>query len=206
MTQFYQVHAENPQARLISQAVACVRNGGLIVYPTDSGYALGCHIGDKKALDRIRKIRKLEKSHNFTLVCRDLSELAMYARVDNASFRVLKSHTPGPYTFILRASPEVPNRLQHPKKKTIGIRVPDTPIALALLESLGEPLMSTSLILPDEDATMADPEEIYEKLEGRVDLVINGGFVDDQPTTVVDMLDGFPKVIRYGAGNPDEFE
>ena len=184
----------------------CVRNGGLIVYPTDSGYALGCHIGDKKALDRIRKIRKLEKSHNFTLVCRDLSELAIYARVDNASFRVLKSHTPGPYTFILRASPEVPNRLQHPKKKTIGIRVPDTPIALALLESLGEPLMSTSLIMPDQEATMADPEEIYETLKGRVDLVVNGGFVDDQPTTVVDMLDGYPKVIRYGAGSPAEFE
>ena len=206
MTQFYEIHADNPQPRLISQAVASVRNGGLIVYPTDSGYALGCHIGDKKALDRIRKIRKLDKSHNFTLVCRDLSELGLYARVDNAAFRVLKNHTPGPYTFILRASAEVPNRLQHPKRKTIGIRVPDTPIALALLEALGEPLMSTSLILPDKTVTLADPEEIYEELKGRVDLVINGGFISDQPTTVVDMLDGIPKISRYGAGNPEVFE
>ncbi|WP_196137885.1 L-threonylcarbamoyladenylate synthase [Aliikangiella sp. G2MR2-5] len=206
MTQFFEVHPENPQARLITQAVASVRNGGLIVYPTDSGYALGCHIGDKKALDRIRKIRKLEKSHNFTLVCRDLSELAIYARVDNASFRLLKNHTPGPYTFILRASPEVPNRLQHAKKKTIGIRVPDTPIALALLESLGEPLMSTSLILPDSDIPLADPEEIYEQLKGKVDLVINGGYVSDQPTTVVDLMDGYPKVLREGAGDPSLFE
>lgn len=206
MTQFYQIHPENPQARLVTQAVACIRNGGLIVYPTDSGYALGCHIGDKKALDRIRKIRKLEKSHNFTLVCRDLSELAIYARVDNASFRVLKSHTPGPYTFILRASPEVPNRLQHAKKKTIGIRVPDTPIALALLESLGEPIMSTSLILPEQESPLSDPEDIYEQLKGKVDLVINGGFVSDEPTSVIDMMEGFPKIIRRGAGNLEEFE
>ncbi len=206
MTQYFAVHADNPQPRLISQAVAVVRNGGLIVYPTDSGYALGCHIGDKKALDRIRRIRKLDKSHNFTLVCRDLSELAIYARVDNAAFRVLKNHTPGSYTFVLRASPEVPNRLQHPKRKTIGIRVPDNNIALALLEALGEPLMSTSLILPDQSSTLADPEEICEALQGKVDLVVDGGFVSDQPTTVIDMLEGFPKIIRYGAGNPEEFE
>jgi tRNA threonylcarbamoyl adenosine modification protein (Sua5/YciO/YrdC/YwlC family) len=206
MTQFYQIHPDNPQPRLISQAVACVRNGGLIVYPTDSGYALGCHIGDKKALDRIRRIRKLEKDHNFTLVCRDLSELAIFARVDNASFRVLKSHTPGPYTFILRATPEVPNRLQHPKKKTIGIRVPQNTIAMALLEALGEPLMSTSLIMPNQDMPLFDPEEIYEELKGRVDLVINGGHVESTPSTVIDMLDGFPVVARVGAGNPEEFE
>ncbi len=206
MTQFYQIHPENPQSRLVTQAVATIRQGGLIVYPTDSGYALGCHIGDKKALDRIRRIRKLDKSHNFTLVCRDLSELAIYARVDNASFRVLKSHTPGPYTFILRASAEVPNRLQHPKKKTIGIRVPESPIALSLLESLGEPLMSTSLILPDEELPLADPEEIYERLKGRVDLVINGGFVSDEPTSVIDMMEGFPRIVRRGAGNLEEFE
>ncbi|WP_444998389.1 L-threonylcarbamoyladenylate synthase [Aliikangiella sp. IMCC44359] len=206
MTQFYEIHNENPQARLISQAVACVRNGGLIVYPTDSGYALGCHIGDKKALDRIRKIRKLDKSHNFTLVCRDLSELAIFARVDNASFRVLKNHTPGPYTFILRASSEVPNRLQHPKKKTIGIRVPDNAIALALLESLGEPLMSTSLIMPDYEIPLAEPEDIYEVLKGKVDLVINGGFVSDLPTTVVDMLEGYPRVMRQGGGSSEAFE
>lgn len=206
MTRFFEIHAQNPQARLISQAVALVRNGGLIAYPTDSGYALGCHIGDKKALDRIRKIRKLDKAHNFTLICRDLSELAIYARVDNASFRVLKNHTPGQYTFILRATPEVPNRLQHPKRKTIGIRVPDNQIALALLESLGEPLMSTSLIMPDQEVSLVDPEEIFETLEGRVDLVINGGFVNDQATTVIDMLDGFPKIMRYGAGNTEPFE
>lgn len=206
MTQFYQIHAENPQPRLISQAVACIRNGGLIVYPTDSGYALGCHIGDKKALDRIRKIRKLDKAHNFTLVCRDLSELAIFARVNNTSFRVLKNHTPGPYTFILRASPEVPNRLQHPKKKTIGIRVPENAIAMSLLESLGEPLMSTSLIMPDEEQPLFDPEEIYDTLKGRVDLVINGGHVPDVPTTVVDMLEGYPVVVREGAGDPESFE
>lgn len=206
MTQYIEIHAENPQDRLISQAVAVLRSGGLIVYPTDSGYALGCHIGDKKALDRIRRIRKLEKSHNFTLVCRDLSELAIYARVDNAAFRILKNHTPGSYTFILRASPEVPNRLQHPKRKTIGIRVPDNKIALAMLEALGEPIMSTSLILPEQDATLADPEEISQVLSGKIDLVVDGGFVNDQPTTVIDMLEGYPKIIRYGAGNPEEFE
>ena len=206
MTQFYAIHADNPQPRLVSQAVACVRAGGLIVYPTDSGYALGCHIGDKKALDKIRRIRKLDKAHNFTLVCRDLSELAIYARVDNASFRVLKSHTPGPYTFILRASPEVPNRLQHPKRKTIGICVPANNIAMALLESLGEPLMSTSLIMPDESMPLFDPEQILEVLEDKVDLVIDGGHVSDVPTTVVDMLEGYPKVVRAGAGNPEDFD
>ncbi len=206
MTRFFEIHTENPQARLISQAVACIRNGGLIVYPTDSGYALGCHIGDKKALDRIRRIRKLDKSHNFTLMCRDLSELAMFARVDNASFRLLKNHTPGPYTFILRASAEVPNRLQHPKKKTIGIRVPQHKIALALLESLGEPLMTTSLIMPDSNVTLSDPEEIQSVLDGKVDLIIDGGWVSEEPTTVIDLLEGYPEVKRYGAGRPEDFE
>ena len=206
MTQYFNLHPDNPQQRLVSQAVAIIRSGGLIVYPTDSGYALGCHIGDKKALDRIRKIRKLDNKHNFTLICRDLSELANFARVDNASFRVIKNHTPGPYTFILRASPEVPKRLQHPKRKTIGIRVPDNQIALAILESLGEPLMSTSLIMPDEDFTLVDEDDIYEKLNGRVDLIIHGGATSDIPTTVVDMVEGFPQVIRHGAGNPEEFE
>lgn len=206
MTQFFKIHPDNPQPRLVSQAVAVIRHGGLIVYPTDSGYALGCHIGDKKALDRIRKIRKLDKSHNFTLVCRDLSELGIFARVDNKSFRVLKSHTPGPYTFILRASQEVPNRLQHPKKKTIGIRVPDNEIAMALLESLGEPLMSTSLIMPDDDQPLFDPESIFDVLNSKVDLIIDGGHVNDVPTTVIDMLEGYPIVVRKGAGNPEEFE
>jgi len=206
MTEYFDLHPENPQARLISQAVDIIQSGGLIVYPTDSGYALGCHIGDKKALDRIRQIRKLDKKHNFTLICRDLSELANFARVDNASFRVIKNHTPGPYTFILRASPEVPKRLQHPKRKTIGIRVPDNPIALALLEKLGEPLMSTSLIMPDDQYTLVDEDEIEKKLDGRVDLIIHAGHTSDIPTTVVDMTDGFPQIMRRGAGNPEEFE
>lgn len=206
MSQVFNIHPDNPQKRLITQAVAIIRNGGLIVYPTDSGYALGCHIGDKKALDKIRLIRKLDKSHNFTLVCRDLSELAIYARVDNASFRVLKSHTPGPYTFILRASPEVPNRLMHSKRKTIGIRVPENAIALALLEELNEPIMSTSLILPDDENTLVDPNEIENALKGKIDLFVHGGDMNAMPTTVVDLMDGSPNVIRYGAGSPQDFE
>jgi len=206
MTQYFDIHPENPQTRLIGQAVNIIRGGGLIVYPTDSGYALGCHIGDKKALDRIRQIRKLDKNHNFTLVCRDLKQLANFARVDNTSFRVLKNHTPGPYTFILRASPEVPNRLQHPKRKTIGIRVPNNAIALALLEELGEPLMSTSLIMPGEETNLVDEDEIHKRLNGRVDLIIHGGGISDLPTTVVDMMEGYPQIKRYGAGSPEEFE
>jgi len=205
MTQYFDLHPENPQQRLIDQAVQIIRSGGLIVYPTDSGYALGCHLGDKKALDRIRQIRKLDKKHNFTLVCRDLSELAIFARVDNTSFRVIKSHTPGPYTFILRASPEVPKRLQHPKRKTIGIRVPDNQIALALLEALGEPLMSTSLIMPGDEYTLVDEEDIQNKLDGKVDLIIHGGATSDMPTTVVDLMEGFPQIMRCGAGEPDSF-
>jgi len=206
MTQYFDIHPDNPQQRLISQAVDIIRKGGLIVYPTDSGYALGCHIGDKKALDRIRQIRKLDKNHNFTLVCRDLKQLANFARVDNSSFRVLKNHTPAPYTFILRASPEVPNRLQHPKRKTIGIRVPDNAIALALLEELGEPLMSTSLIMPDEVVNLVDEDEIHKRLNGRVDLIIHGGAISDLPTTVIDLMEGFPQIKRYGAGHPEDFE
>ncbi len=206
MTEYIELHPENPQPRLIAKAVEIIRKGGLIVYPTDSGYALGCHIGDKKALDRIRQIRKLDKKHNFTLVCRDLSELANFARVDNSSFRVLRNHTPGPYTFILRASPEVPNRLQHPKRKTIGIRVPDHPVALALLEELGEPVMSTSLIMPGDEYTLVDEERISKQLGGRVDLIIHAGHTSDAPTTVIDLMDGFPQVVRRGAGHPEEFE
>jgi tRNA threonylcarbamoyl adenosine modification protein (Sua5/YciO/YrdC/YwlC family) len=206
MTEYIELHPENPQPRLIAKAVEIIRKGGLIVYPTDSGYALGCHIGDKKALDRIRQIRKLDKKHNFTLVCRDLSELANFARVDNSSFRVLRNHTPGPYTFILRASPEVPNRLQHPKRKTIGIRVPDHPVALALLEELGEPVMSTSLIMPGDEYTLVDEDRISKQLGGRVDLIIHAGHTSDVPTTVIDLMDGFPQVVRRGAGHPEEFE
>lgn len=207
MTQLIEIHPENPQPRLISQIVAIIRNGGVVVYPTDSGYALGCHIGDKRALDRIRQIRDLEKNHNFTLVCRDLSELAFYARVDNTAFRLIKNNTPGPYTFILRATAEVPNRLKHPKKKTIGIRVPDNAIAQAILEALGEPMMNTSLILPDQDeGSVLAPHEIYDELNGRVDAVIDGGYCGHEETTVVDMTSGYPEIIRYGAGDATVFE
>ena len=206
MTQLIEIHNETPQPRLISQVVAKIRQGALVAYPTDSGYALGCHIGDKTALDRIRRIRNLDKSHNFTLVCRDLSELATYARVDNAAFRLIKNNTPGPYTFILRATGEVPNRLKHPKKKTIGIRVPETPITQALLEDLGEPLMSTSLILPQqEEGEILEPYEIHDILNGRVDVVIDGGYCGHEPTTVIDLTSGYPEVVREGAGDVEAF-
>lgn len=206
MAQFLQIHPENPQPRLIAQAVDVLRRGGLIVYPTDSAYALGCHIGDKMALDRIRALRKLDKNHNFTLMCRDLSELATYARVDNKDFRLIKSHTPGPYTFILPATAEVPRRLMHPKRKTIGMRVPDTPIALALMAALGEPLMSSSLILPGDDEPMTDPNDIQDALEHQVELVIDGGFCGMEPTTVVDMTGDVPVVTRQGRGSADAFQ
>ena len=207
MTQLIEIHNETPQPRLISQVVAKIRQGALVAYPTDSGYALGCHIGDKTALDRIRRIRNLDKSHNFTLVCRDLSELATYARVDNAAFRLIKNNTPGPYTFILRATGDVPNRLKHPKKKTIGIRVPETPITQALLEDLGEPLMSTSLILPQqEEGEILEPYEIHDILNGRVDVVIDGGYCGHEPTTVIDLTSGYPEVVREGAGDVEAFE
>lgn len=207
MTQLIEIHNENPQPRLINQVVSIIRQGGLVAYPTDSGYALGCHIGDKAALDKIRRIRDLDKEHNFTLVCRDLSELATYAKVDNAAFRLIKNNTPGPFTFILQATGEVPNRLKHPKKKTIGIRVPETPITQAILEALGEPLMSSSLILPQqEDGEVLEPYEIHELLNGRVDAVIDGGYCGHEPTTVVDMTSGYPEVVRHGAGDVSAFE
>ncbi len=206
MTQYLEIHPENPQPRLIKQAVDLVRKGGLMVYPTDSGYALGCHIGDQDALDRMRRLRDLDKHHNFTLVCRDLSELAEYARVDNAVFRILRNFTPGPYTFILKSTSEVPRRLMHPKRKTIGIRVPNTPITLALLEELGEPIMSCSLLLPDLEVQPSDPQDIFETYGKRLDLVINGGFCGDNPTTVVDLTEGYAQILRRGAGDPDLFE
>lgn len=183
-----------------------IRNGGLVVYPTDSGYALGCHIGDKRVLDKIRRIRDLDKKHDFTLVCRDLSELAAYARVDNLAFRLIKNNTPGPYTFILKATQEVPNRLKHPKKKTIGIRVPDNQIAQAILEDLGEPMMSTSLILPQQEEEVLEPHEIFDLLNGRVDAVIDGGYCGHEETSVIDLTSGYPEVIRYAAGDPSIFE
>lgn len=205
MSQFFQIHPENPQGRLISQAVDIVRAGGVIAYPTDSAYALGCHIGDKGALDKIRRIRKLDDKHNFTLVCRDLSELAEYAKVDNSSFRLLKHETPGPYTFILKASKEVPRRLLHPKRRTIGIRVPDNNITLALLEALGEPMMSVTLILPGDEFPLTDPYDIRDTLEHELDLVIDGGYCDMEATTVVDLVDDVPKIIREGKGDTTPF-
>ncbi|WP_370978362.1 L-threonylcarbamoyladenylate synthase [Agaribacterium sp. ZY112] len=206
MSQFFSIHPENPQARLIDQAVAILRKGGLIAYPTDSAYALGCHIGDKAALDRIRSIRQLDKHHNFTLVCRDLSELANYARVDNADYRLIKSKTPGPYTFILTATSEVPKRLQHPKRKTLGLRVPDNKIALAIMEALGEPLMTSSLILPGDEQPLTDPYDIRETLEHQLDLVIDGGYCGMEPTTVIDLTGDEPKLLRQGCGAVEEGE
>jgi tRNA threonylcarbamoyl adenosine modification protein (Sua5/YciO/YrdC/YwlC family) len=205
MTQLFTIHLENPQPRLIKQAAELVRKGGVIVYPTDSGYALGCHLGDKEAVMRIRKIRGVDDKHHMTLVCRDLSEISHYARVDNVQFRLLKSNTPGSYTFILDATKEVPKRLQHPKRSTIGLRIPDHPVALALLEELGEPLLSSSLILPGEEMTMHDAEEINEILANQVDLVIDGGPVGLEPTTVIDLTSAAPVLIRRGKGDITPF-
>jgi tRNA threonylcarbamoyl adenosine modification protein (Sua5/YciO/YrdC/YwlC family) len=203
MSQFFQVHPVNPQTRLIRQAVEIIRADGLIVYPTDSSYALGCHVGDKRGMERIRRIRALDSNHTFTLVCRVLSEIAIYARVDNSAYRMLKSLTPGPYTFVLSATHEVPRRLQNPKRRTIGIRVPDHPIAQALLAELGEPLMSSTLILPGRDTPETDAIEIRERLQSEVDLVIDGGHCGFEPTTVIEMSEGAPRVLRQGCGAVD---
>ncbi|MDH4612044.1 L-threonylcarbamoyladenylate synthase [Pseudomonas sp. BN102] len=205
MSQFFQVHPENPQPRLIKQAVEIVKAGGVIVYPTDSSYALGCLIGDKSAVERIRRLRRLDEKHNFTLVCRDLSEIGVFAKVDTTAFRLIKAHTPGPYTFILSATREVPRMLMHPKRRTIGLRVPDHPIALALLEQLGAPLMSTSLILPGEELPMSDPYEMRQILEHQVDLIIDGGHGGMAASTVINLADGEPEVVRVGCGDPEPF-
>lgn len=201
VTQLVEIHAANPQQRLVTRAVAVIRAGGVVVYPTDSCYALGCCLGDKAAMERIRRIRRVDDGHNFTLVCRDLSELAAYARVDNRAFRLLKALTPGPYTFILQASREVPRRLQNPRRKTIGLRVPRHPIAQSLLESLGEPLMSSTLLLPGDDLPLTDAVEIAERLHSQVDLVIDGGYCGLEPTTVLDLTGDVPKVLRRGRGD-----
>ena len=205
MAQYFQIHPTHPQARLIKRAVDIVREGGVIAYPTDSSYALGCHIGDKEAMERIRLIRRVDERHNFTLMCRDLSEVSQYARVGNADYRFLKAHTPGPYTFILPATREVPRRLQHPKRKTIGLRIPVNTIALALLAELNEPLMSSTLIMPGEDLPLSDPEEIRERLEHEVDLVVDGGFCGLEPTTVLELEDGRATVLRVGKGESTQF-
>ena len=200
MAQFFSIHPDNPQARFINQAVEVIQKGGLVAYPTDSAYALGCHIGDKLALDRIRGIRQLDKDHNFTLMCRDLSELATYAKVNNRVFRMLKNYTPGPFTFILEATSETPRRLKHPKRKTIGLRVPNNPITLALLETLNEPMMTSSLILPGDKEPLTDPYDIRDTLQHQLELVIDGGFCGMEPTTVVDMTGDEPVISRQGCG------
>ena len=205
MSQFFVIHPENPQARLVTQAVEILKSGGVIAYPTDTAYALGCLMGDKRGIDTIRRIRQIDEKHNLTLVCRDLSDLATYAKVDNSAFRLIKNNTPGPYTFILQATREVPRRLLHPKKRTIGLRVPDNRIAAELLAALNEPMLSTSLILPNEEQPLADPYYIREILEHELDLVIDGGFCGFDESTIVSLLDVSPEVIREGAGDPQPF-
>ncbi len=205
MSQLVKVHPDNPSARIVRLAVKHLRAGDVIVYPTDSTYALGCNIGNKNALDRIRRIRRLGDRHNFTLVCSDLSSLASYAQVPNSAYRILKAHTPGPYTFILKASPEVPRRLMHPKRKTIGLRVPAHGVAQALLAEHGEPVMSTSLILPGDSGPPGDAEEIRDRIGKLVDLIIDGGACGVEPTTMIDLVEGIPAVLRAGKGDSSPF-
>ena len=205
MSQFFYIHPENPQQRLIKQAVHIIQQGGVVIYPTDSGYALGCHIGDKAALERILQIRQMSTEHHFTLMCRDFSELSVYAKVENSAFRLIKNHTPGAYTFILKGTKEVPKRLLNEKKKTVGLRIPQNKIALALLEELGEPLMSSSLVLPGNDFAESDPEEMRDQLERQVDLIIHGGVIAENHTTVIDLSEDNPVLIRQGAGDSSAF-
>ncbi|GHB20809.1 L-threonylcarbamoyladenylate synthase [Salinicola rhizosphaerae] len=205
MTQFFQIHPQNPQKRLIDQAMGILRQGGVIAYPTDSGYALGCCLGEKKAIEKIKWLRELDDRHNFTLMCSDLSEIGTYAKVDNSVFRLLKSHTPGPYTFILNATSEVPRLLLHPKRRSIGVRVPDHKITHALLDALGEPLMSVTLIPVGEALPMTDPEEIRDRIGAHLDLIIDGGACHLEPTTVVDLREIPPLVVREGRGDVSSF-
>ncbi|AUX60678.1 threonylcarbamoyl-AMP synthase [Simonsiella muelleri] len=204
MAQFLTIHPDNPQDRLIKQAVETINKGGVVIYPTDSCYALGCRLGDKAAMERILAIRQMNLKHHFTLMCADLSELGTYAKVDNSQFRQLKAATPGSYTFILQATKEVPNRTLHPKRKTIGLRVPDNQIALALLKELGEPMLSCTLILPEDNEPLTDPYEIRDRLDYAVDLIIDGGWCGTEPTTVIDMTDGV-ELVRQGRGDVSLF-
>lgn len=206
MAQFFQIHPLNPQPRLIRRSVEILLAGGIIVYPTDSSYALGCQLGEKDSMERIRRIRQLDDKHNFTLVCRDLSEITTYAKIDNQAFRLLKSLTPGPYTFIHEATKQVPRRMLHPKRKAIGIRVPDNEICRALLGELDQPILSTTLILPGDEHPLTDPQEMRERLDKLVDLVIDGGFCGLDATTVVDMIADPPQVVRVGKGDASQFE
>lgn len=205
MSQFFQIHPENPQARLVKQAVEIIQKGGLAVLPTDCAYILVCPIGDKSAMERMRSLRQLDEKHNYTILCRDLSELSNYARVDNATYRQLKHHTPGAFTFILNATKEVPRRLIQPKKKTIGMRVPDNAILLAILEELNEPLMSTSLIMPGDELPLSDPYDIRQTLEHALDLVIDGGYCGLEATTVIDLTDDEAVLLRQGVGDASAF-
>ena len=200
MSQYFEIHPENPQLRLIHRAVDIIRKGGVIVYPTDSSYALACHLGDKQALDKIRRIRQVDDKHNFTLVCKDLTQVATFTKIGNDAYRLIKSLTPGPFTFILDATREVPRRLLHPKKKTIGIRIPSHPVAQLLLEELGEALFSSTLILPGEKKAMKDPFDIRAKLEHELDLVIDAGIIESEETTMIEISSLGIEIIRQGKG------
>ena len=200
MAEYLQIHPQNPQPRLIQQAVAIIRNGGVIVYPTDASYALGAQIGDKQAMDCMRRIRRLDDNHNFTLLCTDLSQVSTFTKMGNDAHRLIKTLTPGPFTFLLDATREVPRRLQHPKKKTIGVRITDNRIARALLEELGEPLLTTTLLLPDQEEDMADPYDIRQRLDRELDLIIDGGIIDYKPTTVIACTDDVIEIVRQGIG------
>ena len=204
VSQFFELHPQNPQARLIAQIVAILRAGGVIVYPTDSCYALGCLIGQKAPMERIQRVRKLEKDHDFTLICRDLSEVSAYAQVDNAAYRLLRSLTPGPYTFLLRATGEVPRRLQNPKRKTIGVRLPQHPVVRTLLEALGEPMMSVTLMLPGDEQPMTDPREMHDRIGHAVDAILDAGSCGIEMTTVVDLTDSTSPVVRRAGKGPVE--
>ena len=200
MARIIEIHPTHPQGRRIALAVAAMRAGGLVAYPTDSSYALGCHIGDKRAMDRIRRIRRTDKHHNFTLVCRDLSEIGTYARVENWTYRLLRARTPGPYTFILQATREVPKRLQNPRRRTIGIRVPDHPVVAALLEALGEPIMSSTLLLPGDEMPLTEPAEIERRIGHEIELIVDAGPTGIEPTTVLDLSGDSVEVLREGKG------
>lgn len=200
MAQFFAIHPDNPQLRLIHRAVDIVREGGVIAYPTDSSYAIGCHIGDKQSMDRIRRIRQLDDKHNFTLVCKDLAQVSTFTKIGNDAYRMIKALTPGPFTFILEATREVPRRLQHPRKKTIGVRIPDHAVAMLLVKELEEPLLSTSLILPGESDGLSDPYEIRERLEHQLDLVIDADNIEFAETTVIEFTNKGPEIIRQGIG------
>jgi tRNA threonylcarbamoyl adenosine modification protein (Sua5/YciO/YrdC/YwlC family) len=205
MTDFFTIHPDNPQHRLLRRAADLIRRGGVVVYPTDSEYALGCHIGDKKAMDRLRSIRQLDSRHLFTLMCRDLTDVGIYARFDTPVFRLLNANTPGSYTFILPATKEVPRRLMNPKRKTIGIRISQHTVTRALLDDLGEPMLTTSLILPPETTPLTNPADIQKRLNRQVDMILDGGLCGTVPTTLIDLTDTYPKIMREGKGDPEPF-